>query len=267
MDIDEFAIYSQDESGWNTYAAIDSSWGGRSAKENVDEVGFLRAVVDEARSIASVPREAPVYALGFSNGGTMTYRLACEASDLVAGIGVMGAMTPFVESGETFWGGPCNPHTPRPLWTGLGTKDDSLAGTTDQALSNWRNYSTTGLGCTASTEAVQEAIPSNATGVPSIICRTYSDCKSKLCFYTDLDHKWASSNPDWEGVDANTLPVLEMPGTASALTFLREALPTASPTAVPTGSPSSDSTMNFLSAYSMKIVLPGVLLAVSLLLA
>lgn len=56
------------------------------AKEHgVDDVGFIRAVV------ADVERQHPVdskrvYATGISNGAMMSYRLACEASDLFAAV-------------------------------------------------------------------------------------------------------------------------------------------------------------------------------------
>src|SRR5258708_33632833 len=54
----------------------------------VDDVAFLRAMV------AAIARELPVdshrvCAAGISNGGMMSYRLACEASDLVAAGGVV----------------------------------------------------------------------------------------------------------------------------------------------------------------------------------
>ena len=55
-------------------------------KHDVDDVGFIRAVV------ADVQKQHPVdgkriYATGISNGAMMSYRLACEASDLFAAIG------------------------------------------------------------------------------------------------------------------------------------------------------------------------------------
>ena len=57
-------------------------------EHRVDDVAFLRAMV------AAIARELPVdprrvYAAGISNGGMMAYRLACEASDLVAAVGVV----------------------------------------------------------------------------------------------------------------------------------------------------------------------------------
>lgn len=51
----------------------------------VDDVGFLRAVVADVSSRVRVDR-ARVYATGHSNGGMMAYRLAAEAGDLVTAV-------------------------------------------------------------------------------------------------------------------------------------------------------------------------------------
>jgi polyhydroxybutyrate depolymerase len=53
--------------------------------ENVDDVGFLRAVVaDVSRRVQIQPQR--VHAIGMSKGGMMAYRLACEAADVFRGI-------------------------------------------------------------------------------------------------------------------------------------------------------------------------------------
>lgn len=57
----------------------------RARDENVDDVGFLRAVVADVQRRARIDA-ARVYAIGMSNGAMMSYRLACEASDVFRGI-------------------------------------------------------------------------------------------------------------------------------------------------------------------------------------
>lgn len=58
---------------------------GRAGREGVDDVGFIRAVVaDIARNLGIDP--ARVYATGMSNGGIMSYTLACT-TDVFAAIG------------------------------------------------------------------------------------------------------------------------------------------------------------------------------------
>ena len=71
---------------WNTGNCC--AW----AYENrIDDVGFIRSLIDRMKKDFTVdPRR--VYVTGISNGGMMSYRLACELSDLVAAAGpVAGA--------------------------------------------------------------------------------------------------------------------------------------------------------------------------------
>lgn len=56
----------------------------------VDDVGFLRRLVDELVE-AKVADPERVYVTGFSNGGGMAYRMACEGPGRVKAIGVVSA--------------------------------------------------------------------------------------------------------------------------------------------------------------------------------
>ena len=58
---------------------------GLAQKQDVDDVGFLRAVVGRMSELASIDRRG-VFSVGMSNGAMMSYRLACEAPDLIRGI-------------------------------------------------------------------------------------------------------------------------------------------------------------------------------------
>jgi polyhydroxybutyrate depolymerase len=72
---------------WNAGACC-----GSAQKDKVDDVGYLRAVVDDLAQRTSIDRNR-VYATGLSNGAMMAYRLAAEAPDVVAAIApVAGAM-------------------------------------------------------------------------------------------------------------------------------------------------------------------------------
>lgn len=51
----------------------------------VDDVAFIRALVDDIASRYSIDRKR-VFATGISNGGMMSYRLACDAADMFAAI-------------------------------------------------------------------------------------------------------------------------------------------------------------------------------------
>ena len=51
----------------------------------IDDVGFIRAMIADAGARAGIDRRR-VFAVGASNGGLMSYRLACEGGDLVRAI-------------------------------------------------------------------------------------------------------------------------------------------------------------------------------------
>lgn len=60
---------------------------GPAVRQNVDDVGFIRQVIDAVESKFRID-PARVFAAGHSNGAIMAYRLACELSDRIVAIGV-----------------------------------------------------------------------------------------------------------------------------------------------------------------------------------
>ncbi|MBL4637169.1 MAG: hypothetical protein JKY56_25165 [Kofleriaceae bacterium] len=66
---------------------------GIASTTNIDDVAFTSAIIDAVAESACIDREK-VYAVGYSNGGFLAHRLACELSDKLAGVasvaGVMG---------------------------------------------------------------------------------------------------------------------------------------------------------------------------------
>jgi polyhydroxybutyrate depolymerase len=65
---------------------------GRAPARRVDDVGFIRAVINDLAKRTPVDRTR-IYVTGLSNGAMMSYRMAAEASDLVAAIApVAGSM-------------------------------------------------------------------------------------------------------------------------------------------------------------------------------
>ncbi len=85
-----------------------------SVEQNVDDVGFLRAVVNDVRKNACIDRKR-VYASGLSGGGLMSYRLACEAADVFAAVAPVSGATVF---------SPCQPSTPVSIVAYRGLNDD-----------------------------------------------------------------------------------------------------------------------------------------------
>lgn len=76
--------YSRFPSGilatWNAGACC-----GAAQKNKVDDLGFLREVIQRVERQAKVDRNR-VFVTGMSNGGLMSWRMACEAADLIRGI-------------------------------------------------------------------------------------------------------------------------------------------------------------------------------------
>jgi polyhydroxybutyrate depolymerase len=83
--------------------------------EGTDDVAFLRAVIDDVSTHASVDAQR-VDVTGISNGGVMTYRAGCALADVVAAIGPVAAWLP-----------DCVPATPVSLLHIHGLEDDVLA--------------------------------------------------------------------------------------------------------------------------------------------
>ncbi len=59
---------------------------GYAMTNNIDDVAFVRALVADLQVSYNIDPKR-IYATGLSNGGIMSYRLACEASDVFAAIG------------------------------------------------------------------------------------------------------------------------------------------------------------------------------------
>ncbi len=58
---------------------------GKAARDQVDDVGFVIAALDEVRKLLNVdPRR--IYAVGFSNGGMLVHRLAAEKPEVWAAV-------------------------------------------------------------------------------------------------------------------------------------------------------------------------------------
>lgn len=58
---------------------------GAARNENVDDVGFIRVVLERVMGQLNIDRQR-VYATGMSNGAMMAYRLACEIPELIRAI-------------------------------------------------------------------------------------------------------------------------------------------------------------------------------------
>jgi len=90
--------------------------GGWTTGSTADDVGFTSALLDDIISAYSID-ENRIYSTGMSNGGYMSFLLACELSDRIAAIAsVTGSMTPSTSEN-------CDPQHPTPIMQIHGTED------------------------------------------------------------------------------------------------------------------------------------------------
>jgi polyhydroxybutyrate depolymerase len=76
---------------------VDQSWNAGScchdaARDDVDDVGFVTALVDDVLATQPDADATRVYLAGYSNGGKLVFRLACEQPQLFAAVASYGAV-------------------------------------------------------------------------------------------------------------------------------------------------------------------------------
>ena len=114
--------------------------GGFTIGSTVDDVGFIEALIEELAGLYTINLDR-VYATGMSNGGYMSFLLACQLSEKIAAVAsVTGSMTP-----ETF--DACNPQHPTPILQIHGTNDEivpyngaSWSRSIEDVMTYWVNY-------------------------------------------------------------------------------------------------------------------------------
>jgi polyhydroxybutyrate depolymerase len=152
-----------------------------------DDVGFLREVVTEVQRRLNIdPRR--IFATGMSNGGMMSYRLACEASDVFRAIAAVAGT-----DGTTA----CRPGRPVPVFHihardddrvlfngGSGSASDTHADfvSVPATVDKWARLN----GCSGLSQRVLER--------PGVVCETRSGCQGgsevRLCVTDTGGHAW-----------------------------------------------------------------------------
>lgn len=104
--------------------AIDGTWndgrealyGGTGIRNDIDDVGFISKLIDEiaAKDGADLRR---VYVTGASNGGMMSFRLACELAGKLAGV------APFIATMRPDARTSCKPRRTIPMMITISTSD------------------------------------------------------------------------------------------------------------------------------------------------
>lgn len=158
---------------WNATDACCNFFG-----SEVDDVAYLAAVVDHVRSLHTVDPKR-IFLAGHSNGGFMSYRLACDRADLFAAVVSL--------AGATF-GDPddCAPSEPVSIAQVHGTLDEVIAYDGGDIIGNeypsaavtaatWAAYN----GCDTAIEPLGDAIDvdRDLAGAETTVAR-FGDCPS-----------------------------------------------------------------------------------------
>ena len=180
---DRPARFMGNRRSWNSGPAT----GSPAQERNVDDVGFIRAVVADVRRTRRVDARR-IFATGFSNGAGMAFRVGAEMSDIVAAIAPVsnGLLLP-VERLEKpvslllIWG---TDDTLNPF-TGGKVKRGGQTVLRPSAEASWLRWSEL-IGCTRP--------PSIAQVAPMVTRRSFTGCaaNSEASFISvdGLGHQW-----------------------------------------------------------------------------
>jgi polyhydroxybutyrate depolymerase len=154
---------------------------GSSASLGVDDVGFIGAMLDQIEDAYCVD-EKRVYSSGFSNGGMLSQRLACELSDRIAAIGPVAG--PLALDA-------CDPPRAVPVMEFHGTSDFvvpydgggfSSTQSVDETIAAW-----------VANNACQET-PMVTFDMGDASCETYGGCEDDasvtICTLEGGGHQW-----------------------------------------------------------------------------
>ena len=85
-DSENFILVYPQGTNLDGYSHWNADLNGDDNKSDVDDLGFIEALVNKLYSENLIDLKR-VYAVGYSNGGMMSYALACYKSNLIAAIG------------------------------------------------------------------------------------------------------------------------------------------------------------------------------------
>ncbi|MDX2230873.1 MAG: alpha/beta fold hydrolase [Leptolyngbyaceae cyanobacterium bins.349] len=174
--------------------AVNRHWHSRrnSQPDPHNDIGFIATLIDDLSQRYSIDRRR-IYATGFSNGGIMTHRLACELSDKVSAIAVVSAAIPEFVSRN------CQSNQPISVLLIHGTKDDAIAYATPggglrsvpDTLKHWSDHNR----CTS--PIVQ---PSSAK-TANVKVQTYKSCAKQTQVTL---HSIQGGGHEWPRADSKT---------------------------------------------------------------
>lgn len=173
----------------NSNMHFNVGWGGSS----VDDLGFTNALLDTLSANYTID-QTRIYSTGMSNGGFMSFLLACELSDRIAAIGsVTGSIFPQTLAS-------CNPSHPVPVLQIHGTSDGTVpytggagwSSSIASLLSTWANL--INADALPTTTPMPNISTTDGTSVERISYLNGDNC-AELIHYkiTGGSHSWAGS--------------------------------------------------------------------------
>jgi polyhydroxybutyrate depolymerase len=170
-------------------AHFNVGWGG----SGTDDLGFTEALIDSLSADYMID-QSRIYSTGMSNGGFMSFHLACNLSNRIAAIGsVTGSIVPFTLTN-------CNASHPTPVLQIHGTIDPTVpynggAGWSESIpnlMSHWANFNNCDL--PAITTAVPNTNTTDGSTVEKIVYENGDNCTQVVHFkITGGAHTWAGS--------------------------------------------------------------------------
>lgn len=156
-------------------------------QSTIDDIGFLNLLYSYIVSNYNINLDK-VYSTGMSNGGYMSYYLACNMSDKIAAIAsVTGAMGSFTQLN-------CNPTHPTPVMEIHGTADFTVPfNDIVNGIEYWRDYNNCNL--TADTTLMPDLILGDLSTVKHIVYNNGDNgVTTELFKVINGGHTWPGSN-------------------------------------------------------------------------
>jgi polyhydroxybutyrate depolymerase len=197
---------------------------GAAARNDVDDVAFVGQLLDTLEGEYTVDR-ARVFAAGHSNGGILSYRLACELSDRIVAVGLQSG-TLEIDA--------CAPTTPVSLLHIHGTADSNLPIDGGRGATSIANVDFNSPRLAVRTFAIADGCAAEPTATtdatnPDLAISTWTGCGggTEVRFVTvaGATHPWMGHTPSnpaapaaYQGIDSSYEIVeflLQHPRTAS----------------------------------------------------
>ncbi len=163
--------------------------GGWTTSSSTDDVGFIDSLIEFLDDEYSI-NQKQIYSTGMSNGGYMSYKLACDLSSKIAAVAsVTGSMT-----FETF--SSCYPSNPTSVAQIHGMEDsvvsyygNAWSKPIEEVMDYWVNHNN----CSSEPDTFQIS-GSNGGGIHDVYFNCNNQTNVELYLMTNMGHEWPNIN-------------------------------------------------------------------------